>query len=405
MRAKSRAIRSSAKSPPRFRGFPSSSSGVGVGRGREPFSRLFTKPTGARPPKRRSKARASKRLRPKTADGIRIEPVYPPAEGPRAIRPGGPWRVIARLDHPDAERGQRPGARRPRQWRGRPADRILRRDRRLWIWPQTVRFGLASQGLRWRALRRRARVSNSILGRTARTQALRFAALIERSGAKPEDCAVAFGLDPFAASARGPFPGGLERSGDAPMSRPRSHCGARASAGRSWSPTRAPSMRRAEARRKSSPLRSRRRQPVAIARGGRDDACRSARADRVPAGGRRGRIRRRLSKFRALRIALVARRGGVRPRASRGACAGRKRLAHDDGARPLCECHARRDGGVLGRPRRRRQRQRAAAHSGRRPSRQPRAPPRPQRPAHPPARIESRICRRPSRRRRARSRR
>jgi len=37
-----------------------------------------------------------------TADGVRIEPVYPPAEGPRAIRPGGPWRVIARLDHPDA---------------------------------------------------------------------------------------------------------------------------------------------------------------------------------------------------------------------------------------------------------------------------------------------------------------
>ena len=39
----------------------------------------------------------------KTADGVRIEPVYPPAEGPRAIRPGGPWRIIARLDHPSAD--------------------------------------------------------------------------------------------------------------------------------------------------------------------------------------------------------------------------------------------------------------------------------------------------------------
>ena len=38
-----------------------------------------------------------------TADGVRIEPVYPPAEGPRAIRPGGPWRIIARLDHPNAD--------------------------------------------------------------------------------------------------------------------------------------------------------------------------------------------------------------------------------------------------------------------------------------------------------------
>ena len=44
------------------------------------------------------------------------------------------------------------------------------------------------------------------LGPDGPDQALRFGALIERSGAKPEDCAVAFGLDPFAASARGPFP-------------------------------------------------------------------------------------------------------------------------------------------------------------------------------------------------------
>ena len=44
------------------------------------------------------------------------------------------------------------------------------------------------------------------LGPDGPDQALRFGALIERSGARPADCAVAFGLDPFAASARGPFP-------------------------------------------------------------------------------------------------------------------------------------------------------------------------------------------------------
>ena len=44
------------------------------------------------------------------------------------------------------------------------------------------------------------------LGRDGPRQALAFAALIERSGVKPADCAVSFGLDPFAASARGPFP-------------------------------------------------------------------------------------------------------------------------------------------------------------------------------------------------------
>ncbi|HKN27495.1 MAG TPA: methylmalonyl-CoA mutase, partial [Roseiarcus sp.] len=43
------------------------------------------------------------RLVSKTADGILIKPVYRPAEGPRALRHTGPWRVIARLDHPDAD--------------------------------------------------------------------------------------------------------------------------------------------------------------------------------------------------------------------------------------------------------------------------------------------------------------
>ena len=38
----------------------------------------------------------------RTADGLRIEPVYQPGDGPRALRAEGPWRVIARLDHPDA---------------------------------------------------------------------------------------------------------------------------------------------------------------------------------------------------------------------------------------------------------------------------------------------------------------
>ena len=37
----------------------------------------------------------------RTADGIRIEPLYRPAEGPSPMGPSGPWRVMARLDHPD----------------------------------------------------------------------------------------------------------------------------------------------------------------------------------------------------------------------------------------------------------------------------------------------------------------
>ena len=38
----------------------------------------------------------------RTADGLRVEPVYQPGSGPRALRGEGAWRVIARLDHPDA---------------------------------------------------------------------------------------------------------------------------------------------------------------------------------------------------------------------------------------------------------------------------------------------------------------
>ena len=60
------------------------------------------------------------------------------------------------------------------------------------------------------------------LGPDGPDQALRFGALIERSGAKPEDCAVAFGLDPFrglARADRSPPTGALKRGA---LSRPRS---------------------------------------------------------------------------------------------------------------------------------------------------------------------------------------
>jgi methylmalonyl-CoA mutase len=39
----------------------------------------------------------------RTDDGISIAPLYQRASGPRAGRASGPWRVLARTDHPDAE--------------------------------------------------------------------------------------------------------------------------------------------------------------------------------------------------------------------------------------------------------------------------------------------------------------
>ena len=140
-----------------------------------------------------------------TADGVRVEPVYAPAEGPRAIRPGGPWRVIARLDHPSAEEA------------GAQAldDLANGADGLQIIFSGAIGaygFGLrqsdsASLHEAFEGVRFDAGANFELdLGPDGPDHALRFSALIERSGAKPEDCAVAFGLDPFATVARGPFP-------------------------------------------------------------------------------------------------------------------------------------------------------------------------------------------------------
>ncbi len=141
----------------------------------------------------------------KTADGVRIEPVYPPAEGPRAIRPGGSWRIIARLDHPDADEAN-----------AQALDDLANGADGLQI---VFSGALGAYGFGLRQLDS-ASLHKALdgapfdagasfeldLGPAGPDQALRFAALIERSGARPEDCPVAFGLDPFAAVARGPVP-------------------------------------------------------------------------------------------------------------------------------------------------------------------------------------------------------
>jgi methylmalonyl-CoA mutase len=137
-----------------------------------------------------------------TADGVRIEPVYPPAEGPRAIRPGGPWRIIARLDHPSADEAN-----------AQALDDLANGADGLQVVSSgslgAYGFGLprfdsatlhrAFDGVRFDE----GATFELDLGPDGPDQALRFGALIERSGAKADDCAVSFGLDPFAA-ARGP---------------------------------------------------------------------------------------------------------------------------------------------------------------------------------------------------------
>jgi methylmalonyl-CoA mutase len=145
------------------------------------------------------------RLVSKTADGVRIEPIYRPAEGPRALRPEGPWRVIARLDHPDADGANTQALH----------DLANGADGLQVVFSGALgaygfglrRFDSASLHKAFDGVRFDAGANFELdLGPDGPGQALRFGALIERSGTKPADCAVAFGLDPFAASARGPFP-------------------------------------------------------------------------------------------------------------------------------------------------------------------------------------------------------
>ncbi len=141
----------------------------------------------------------------RTADGVRIEPVYPPAEGPRAIRPGGPWRIIAQLDHPSADEANILAL-----------DDLANGADGLQI-VSSGAVGAYGFGLRefnsatlhqaFDKMRFDAGANFELdLGPDGPDQALRFGALIARSGARPEDCSVAFGLDPFAASSRGPLP-------------------------------------------------------------------------------------------------------------------------------------------------------------------------------------------------------
>ena len=140
-----------------------------------------------------------------TADGVRIEPVYPPAEGPRAIRPGGPWRIIARLDHPHADEAN-----------AQALDDLANGADGLQIVSSGAlgaygfglrRFDSATLHKAFDGVRFDAGANFELdLGLDGPDRALRFGAFIERSGARLEDCAVSFGLDPFVALARGPFP-------------------------------------------------------------------------------------------------------------------------------------------------------------------------------------------------------
>ena len=143
----------------------------------------------------------------RTVDGLRIEPVYQPTDGPRSLRAGGPWRVMARLDNPDAREANSQAL----EDLAGGADGLqivfagaigaygfgLKRND-----PDTLR--LAFDGVQFDAGAR----FELDLGPNGPEEALAVANHIRAVNAEPAISAVSFSLDPFAAAARGAFPSG-----------------------------------------------------------------------------------------------------------------------------------------------------------------------------------------------------
>jgi len=151
------------------------------------------------------KGASFERLAAKTADGILIQPVYQPATGPRALRLEGPWRVIARLDHPDA--GEANAQALDDLANGADGLQVIFSGALGAYGFGLKQFDPATLHAAFEGVRFDAGAHFELdLGREGPEQALSFAALIERSGARAADCAISFGIDPFAAAAYGPFP-------------------------------------------------------------------------------------------------------------------------------------------------------------------------------------------------------
>ena len=137
----------------------------------------------------------------RTADGLRIEPVYQPADGPRALRAGGPWRVIARLDNPDAREANAQAL----------EDLSGGADGLQVVFAGAI--GAYGFGLK-RSIRTRCGSPSTACSSTPQPalsltlvrdgpeEALAVANHIRAVNAEPAISAVSFGLDPFAAAAR-----------------------------------------------------------------------------------------------------------------------------------------------------------------------------------------------------------
>jgi methylmalonyl-CoA mutase len=157
---------------------------------------------------------AFEKLVSRSDDGFDIQPIYTRRVGPRAARAGGPWRVIARVDHPDATIANI-----------QALDDLTNGADGLDIIfagaAGAYGYGLpnadpAALDALFAGVRFDAGLGVQLdLGPAAEGQALAIAAAIERSGFDPAPLDLSFGLDPFGALARS----GLARDDGSAMAR------------------------------------------------------------------------------------------------------------------------------------------------------------------------------------------
>ena len=134
-------------------------------------------------------------------DSFAIQPLYARRAGPRVARASGPWRVLARVDHPDAALAN-----------GQALDDLANGADGLQVVfagaGGAYGYGLASADAAsldalFEGVRLDAGVTLELdLGPSAEEQALDVAALAERSGADLGRLDLSFGLDPLGALAR-----------------------------------------------------------------------------------------------------------------------------------------------------------------------------------------------------------
>jgi methylmalonyl-CoA mutase len=147
------------------------------------------------------KGGAFERLVSRSDDSIEIQPIYVRREGPRVAAAGGPWRILARVDHPQADAAN-----------AQALDDLTNGADGLEIVfagaAGAYGYGLgeasqASLAALFEGIRFDVSVRLSLdLGPAAEAQALAVAAAVEAAGADLATLDLAFGLDPLGALAR-----------------------------------------------------------------------------------------------------------------------------------------------------------------------------------------------------------